>query len=315
VHYNPGSECHFTASGGAVFWHVMIPDRSYTEILARLHEFDSYLATLQVTRHKLRRIIANIEEINTACLKGRDAALALQQQATEEHFRELIWSLTEGNEWAESFPGIRNHDEATIRRLLRKALDAPLDPKLETDATFEARNTRFELLLGARFHLAGASAMLGGPADVSIDHAGFRLHVECKRPQEEQNISRRTAEGCTQLLNRFEVETHPNPVGMVAVSTSKALSGGMKMLFVERDRDLAPSLTIEAERIWESYCKPIIGRADRRVVGLICHVFTPAFIRTQGRLIAASQFDIFPRNIDEVLPLSGDDLRILLRCL
>jgi hypothetical protein len=187
----------------------MIPDRSYTEILARLHEFDSYLAALGVTRHRLRRIISNIEEINTAYLKGREAALALQQQSTEEHFRELIWSLTEGNEWAEIFPGIRNHDEATIRRVLRKALDAPLDPQLETESTFEGRNTRFELLLGARFQLAGASATLGGPADVSIDHAGFRLHVECKRPQQEQNISKRTAEACAQLLHRFELRNTP----------------------------------------------------------------------------------------------------------
>jgi hypothetical protein len=262
----------------------------------------------------MRRIIANIEEINAAYLKGRVAALALQQQTSQEHFPDLIWSLTEGSEWAEIFSGIRDHDEATIRRLLRKALDAPLDPRLETDATYEGRNTRFELLIGARFHLAEASASLGGLVDVSVNHAGFRLHVECKRPQQEQNVRKRTAEACAQLVNRFADETHPNPVGMVAVSISKAITGE-KMLYVERETDIEPTLTNEAERIWQSYCQAIIKQADPRVIGLICHISTPTTIRTQGGLIAASQFDVFPRNVDGVLPLSGNDLRSLLRCL
>ena len=102
------------------FGYLMIPDRSYPAILARLHEFDSYLTTLQVTRHKLRSIITNIEEIHTACLNGRDAALTLEREATKDHFRELIWSLTEGSEWVDIFRGIKDHDESTMRRLLRK---------------------------------------------------------------------------------------------------------------------------------------------------------------------------------------------------
>ena len=154
---------------------------------------------------------------------------------------------------------------------------------------------------------------LGGLADLSVNHAGFRLYVECKRPQREQNISKRTAEACAQLLNRFKADTHPNLVGMVAVSISKGLTAGKRMLFVERERDIEPSLSIEAERIWGSYCGAIIQEQDPRVIGLMCHLFTPTFICTQGRLIVASQFDVFPRNVDGVLPLSGDEFRLLLK--
>jgi hypothetical protein len=228
--------------------------------------------------------------------------------------RELIWSLTEGSEWVDIFRGIKDHDESTMRRLLRKAMKAPLDPRFETDSTFEARNTKFELLLGARFHLAGGPVIMGGLADLCVSRAGFRLYVECKRPQGQQNISKRAAEACAQLLNRFEAETHPNPVGMVAISVSKALSGGEKMLFVDREEDIESTLSQEAERIWQSDCRAV-READPRVIGLICHSFTPTLIRPGRRLIAASQFDIFPRNIDRALPISSDDLRLLLRCL
>jgi hypothetical protein len=193
-------------------------------------------------------------------------------------------------------------------------MKAPVDPRFETDSTYEARNTKFELLLGARFHLAGGAVTMGGLADLCVNRAGFRLYVECKRPQGEQKIRKRTAEACAQLLNRFNAETHPNPVGMVAISVSRALTGGEKMLYVDREADIESTLTQEAERIRRSYCGAI-SEADPRVIGLICHSFTPTLIRPERRLVAASQFDIFPRNVDDVLPLSRDDLRILLRCL
>jgi hypothetical protein len=71
---------------------------------------------------------------------------------------------------------------------MRKAVAGPLDPRLETASTNMGRNTVFELRLGAGFRRAGASVTMGGVADLSIDHAGFRLYVECKRPLGEHNM-------------------------------------------------------------------------------------------------------------------------------
>jgi hypothetical protein len=152
---------------------------------------------------------------------------------------------------------------------------------------------------------------MGGPADLSIDYAGFRLYIECKRPQGEQKIARRAAEACAQLQDRFKADTHPNQLGIVAVSISKALSAG-EMLFVEREENIEPLLTKEATRIYESYCVSICSETDPRVIGLICHLYPPAWIRAERRLVAASQFDIFTRNFRNVLPLSADSLRGLL---
>jgi hypothetical protein len=80
---------------------------------------------------------------------------------------------------------------------------------------------------------------MGGPADLSVDYAGFRLYIECKRPQGEQKIARRAAEACAQLRDRFKADTHPNQLGIVAVSISKALAAG-EMLFVEGVFGLSP---------------------------------------------------------------------------
>jgi hypothetical protein len=287
----------------------MIPERLYREILDDLQEFESYLTSLRVKPlDKLQGIIANIREIEQAYSQGRAAALE-----TEPRLRELVWSLVEGAELAEIFRGIQEYDRAVIKRLMRNAVIGPVDPGLETGITNIGRNTIFELRMGAGFRRAGASVTLGGRADLSVDHTGVRLYVECKRPLGEQNIARRVEEACAQLRDRFKADTHPNQVGMVAVSISKALNAGEKMLFVNREEDIEPSLTKEAERIYQSYCGSIRTAIDLRVIGFICHVFTPAWVRATGLLTAASQSDIFlTDSFRNVLPVSADALKGLL---
>jgi len=283
-----------------------IPDRRYGEIATDLEEFDSYLSRLGVKPlDRLRGAIANIREIENACAQGRAATLE-----TESRLPELVWSLVEGAEFAEIFRGIRGYDPAVVKRLMRKAVAGPLDPRLENAKTNMGRNTVFELRLGARFRLAGASVSMGGVADLSIDHSGFRLYIECKRPLGEHNIARRFDEGMAQLRDRFRADPHPNLVGMVAMSISKALKG-TQMLVVDREEDLRPSLSAEAERAYESYCGAIYNEVDLRIVGAICHVFTPAHVRTSGRLIAASQFDVFfPGHLSN--PATSHGLKTLL---
>lgn len=286
-----------------------IPDRAYGEIASDLEEFDSYLSRSGVKPlDRLRGAIANIREIERACSQG--CAEALER---ESRLPELVWSLVEGAEFAEIFRGIRGYDPAVVKRLMRKAVTGSLDPRLETASTNIGRNTVFELRLGAGLRGAGASVAMGGLADLAIDHAGFRLYVECKRPLGEHNIARRAEEASAQLRDRFKADSHSNLAGMVAVSISKALNAGEKMLVVEREDDLEPSLSREAERIYESYCGSIRTEIDLRVIGVICHVFTPARVRSSGRLIAASQFDVFLRDhLRNVLPVTSDALKSLL---
>jgi hypothetical protein len=285
-----------------------IPDRAYGRIASELEEFESYLSRLGVqSLDRVRGAIANIREIEKTCSEGRAKALE-----TDPRLPELVWSLVEGAEFTEIFRGIRGYDPAVVKRLMRKAVAGPLDPRLETASTNMGRNTVFELRLGAGFRRAGASVTMGGVADLSIDHAGFRLYVKCKRPLGEHNIARRFEEGCAQLRYRFKTDPHSNLVGMVAVSISKALKGE-QMLVVDQEDDLQPALSAEAERAYNSYCESINGEIDLRIVGTICHVFTPARIRASGRLVAASQFDVFLRgHLRNVLPVTSQMLKTLL---
>lgn len=150
-----------------------IPDRTYGEIANELDDFESFLSRLAVTPlDRLRGVIANIREVEKACSEGRAKALE-----TDPRLPELVWSLVEGAEFGEIFRGIRDYDPAVVKKLMRRAITGPLDPKLENASTNVGRNTVFELRLGAGFRQVGACTTMGGVADLSIDHAGFRLYV------------------------------------------------------------------------------------------------------------------------------------------
>lgn len=182
-----------------------IPDRAYGEVASDLEQFDSYLSRLGVKGlDRLRGTIANVREIEKACSEGSAKSLE-----TDPRLPELVWSLVEGAEFAEIYRGIRDYDPAIVKKLMQKAIIGPIDPKLETASTNIGRNTTFELRLGAGFRQAGACTTLGGVADLCVDHAGFRLYIECKRPLGEQNIARRFEEGCSQLRDRFRNDPHP----------------------------------------------------------------------------------------------------------
>ena len=289
-----------------------IPDLKYGDIAKDLNEFISYLTRLRVQPlDRIRHTLANVREIEATCSQGRDAALELEK---DPRLPELIWSLVEGAELSEIFRGIHGYDESIVKRLMRKAVNGPLDPRLETQNSNQGRNTLFELRLGAALRQSGASVKLGGLADLVVDHAGFRLYVECKRPLGEHNMARRAEEACSQLRTRFDADSHCNIVGMVAISASRSLNaGGNKMLFVERETDIEPSLTGDLKRIYDSYCGAVRSQIDLRIIGVICHVFAPVRVRTTGRLIAASQFDVFlGDHLRNVLPVTGHELKALL---
>lgn len=85
------------------------------------------------------------------------------------------------------------------------------------------------------------------------------------------------------------------------------------MLFVDRESDIEPSLTKDLQGIYDSHCNAVRSQMDLRIIGVICHVFTPILVQTKRRLIAASQFDVFlGDHLRRVLPVTADELKALL---
>jgi len=267
-----------------------LPTRDYREIVDDLVALEGWLTKLGLRRgpDRLRGVVANIREIEKARSEGKLLTLNAHPRLDE-----LVWSLVEGQEFAEIFRGVLGDDPQTIKRLMQKALGGPLHPLAETRVSNVARNTNFELILAARLRQKGASVALGELADLVIAAPGSRLYVECKRPLFEQNIRRRVEQARGQLKQRFAADSSNASVGgLVAVSISKVLNPGSKIFVVSEEKDLQ-SLTEDVKRIHQQHGEDYDRLVDPRMIGMLYHIFTPAFVRKTGRLFYASHTEFF----------------------
>ena len=286
--------------------------RCYGAILQDLEGLASYLTNLGLRgapNDRLRGLIADIRTLEKARSEGRLQALEAQPAG-------LVWSLVEGEEFAEIFKGIAGYNPEIVKELMRKALKGPLRPDDETDASNLARNTVFELLLGSRFLRTGANPTLGQQADLLIDHFGSHLYIECKRPQSERSIEENIGKALGQLRQRLASDPRPDSsAGLVAVSISKAVNPESKWLVVDQEADIERSLTREAERIHEQYARDYRRKGDSRLIGVLYHILAPVRVRRNGGLplFVASQIDFWldQNGVRSVFPVSGDELKKL----
>jgi hypothetical protein len=284
--------------------------RDYADILRELEEFETYLQGMCVPAARVASAIAGIREIQAAREEGRLRELNMHPQVDE-----LIWSLVEGQEFTRIFRGLRGYDERAIRGLLKRALRGPRRVIWETATTNVARNTIFELVLGAGLRQAGASIELGKDADLILSHEGARFYIECKRPLFEGTVRKNAVSAARQLRSRFDGDPQSGSVGgLIAISISKALNPGSKWFQVETEADLQ-SLTLDVRRIYAQVKDYLDRQIDVRLAGILFHVFTPAYVRRTGILTVASQCEIFlsPDRMASVFPFTGEGIKNLLR--
>ncbi len=99
--------------------------RGYGEILRDLEDFASYLTNLGLRgapNDRLRGLIADTRTLERARSKGGLAALEGQPAG-------LVWSLVEGQEFAEIFRGIDGYNADTVRELMRRRSEGSAAPR------------------------------------------------------------------------------------------------------------------------------------------------------------------------------------------
>lgn len=177
-----------------------VSQRSYSEILQDLEAFDSYLKSIGLSRphDRLRGMIANIRQLERARAENRLLLFNAHPRLVE-----IVWSLVEGQEFANIFRGLRGYDTEILKPLMEKAVSGPVQPINERETSRIARNTVFELTLGARLRQAGEQVILGEQADVVINHAASNVYIECKRPRDENTIAQNLVKARRQLQQRF----------------------------------------------------------------------------------------------------------------
>jgi len=284
----------------------------YSAILAKLRAFQSYLAGLGLRRgpHRLQQLVDCVDVCEKARQKGQ---LGFLQQRPDVD--DLVWSLVEGTEFARIYEGLRGYDPTVIRGLMQKALRGPLHPNLEAphNSSNTARNTTFELRLGAGLRARGAEVILGDQADLVVDYAGARVFIECKRPFSHHTVRKHVREARRQLKRRLDADPHSVKAGIVAISISKAANPGSH-LFVARNWHALQDLSNDIISLHQQHSADYDRLVDLRLIGILYHLFTPAYVESDHLLTAAAQTVAFFSGpaVQTMLPISGQPLESLL---
>jgi hypothetical protein len=267
---------------------MLMNQTSYQGILARLSSMEEWLESFGIERGRgrLSQISRNIKLLESALSTD-----TLDEILKRKDSDELVWSLVEGQEFADIYSGFQDDASPALIESLRTTLKGPLHPSAETSTSNRARNTAFQLSLASRLRRQDQSIALEAPADIAWEHEGIRLIIECKRPMVKGKIRRNIDEALGQLRKRFDESA--SEVGLVAVSVSKIVNPGSRFLVVQHEGDLGPSLTDEILRLHGRYSPDYDNWIDLRTVGILYNLFTPAYVRDLQLLTAAQQTAVF----------------------
>ena len=233
-----------------------------------------------------------------ACLAELTAAL---QAGVQEAARDLFdrnrvrafTALTEGVELVESLPFIRTVPRYLIRRKLARVLQGPPLPTDESANTNEGRNVLFELTMASKLWRAGLEPELGEP-DIRCWVDGRAVYVECKRP-----FSRRGArQAYTDATGQLAAALRDAPVGargIVALSITRFVNPGDRVFVHEREATGKAQLSAEMIRAAQWLMRPTLWpEPPKGTIGLLWHVITPGFDRSQHLLVTVQQLNVQP---------------------
>ena len=186
-------------------------------------------------------------------------------------------------------------DPSVLKTKLRLVLRGPDLPLDEDTATSEARNTLFELSFGAMLWHGGLNPTLGVHPDLTCEIDGRAYFIECKRPFYRHSMKDVIGVARGQLARDLRSHGSPGTGAIIAISASKALNRGDKLLDEPNEalalHELFKRLRDLTHTFRRSYATKNVGE---HVVGTIFHVITPAIDKGRNIYWAAEQLNFHP---------------------
>lgn len=264
---------------------------TYQEILDKLKDLDSWLSSLGVSKQadRIRLHISNIRKLQQAYQND-----TLKKLAENRGTVQLMWSLIEAMEFADIYISLHDYEPKVLRKKLKIALKGPVDPGAEASAVSSnvGRNTMFELNLASRLRRTGVAVHLDTNPDILCKIGLQNLYIQCKRPFLEQNIPRNVSAAKRQLTRDISNSQDKSARGLIAISVSRVFNPGDK-LFVIKTKQVMKRLADDVQDIAQKYSRSWKQIIDTRIIGILFHVITPAFVEDISLLTTAQQVDIF----------------------
>jgi hypothetical protein len=172
------------------------------------------------------------------------------------------------------------HKDRKLNKKIQLALNGALLPSQENcnSGNTQARNTLFELLLGASLY-KGHHNIDFSVEDFQISDGEDTYIVECKRPFKKETVLSNFEKAINQL-NSKTIEK-ARTFGIVAISINRVLTNGQLFLEAKNEEALAKRLSFEnnnfIEKWFMQFNKIVI---NTRILGVIIHLSVPAKVES-----------------------------------
>jgi hypothetical protein len=273
---------------------------TYSQILEELRHLKTFVVSLGVNPdvNRLDLHIDTIERLELSRQQGNFEDIDDEQ---------TLWSMTEAVELVEIHRRLGDYDPVVLLRKVRLILKGPGVPNAEDSDSNLARNTSFELWFAAKLRQTGVFKNLSENPDVVCEANRQKVLVQCKRPLEENAITRNIRRATNQLRRDLKHE-NAGAKGVIAISLSRILSpkfGLFKGVSTGEVREVVSNKVDEIAQRAQVACP-----SDRDIIGTVFDVSIPVFTtdieRPDGRLGSVHIQCIYRHHAD-----SSEDNQIL----
>lgn len=152
-------------------------------------------------------------------------------------------SLFEASELSIITEAFSDNQHAGIPTLLKEIASGTGSYLLEnTSSSNKARNYAFEVLVAARFQLAGIPVYFSDRSDVKTLFDDYEIFIECKRLRSRNKIDRNLKDAKDQLTKSFKRSTGARKRGIIALDITRLENPEFKLLITESSNHLEQSL-------------------------------------------------------------------------
>lgn len=262
---------------------------SLEQVRAALKSLDTWLARCGLKPkndriHALTKTVSAVERVLVEFRATRDMT-----RATDDLLR-VSSGVAEAVEFLDIFNAFSSVDPKTIGPKLAIALSGPTHPAFETKKNSVGRNTMFELALAAEWKVRGIDVSVGEP-DITVNLRGIPFFVECKRPFDASGIRSNVRGAARQLKEKLERPWCQTAMGIIALSVTRVFNpdhglyiAGTEKKGQESLRAALTSLLVESERHWAN------AEFHPRIIAVLFHIATPAFIQDSGAPVSRMTF-------------------------
>ncbi len=267
------------------------------DVIEKLDRIDQWLCERGLKKHDRIRIHKrNLTQLADA--QDEEKFLPFFDGLPDEKRREMIWSIVEADEFVTSLDAFGVKKNEIPKELLKKALLGPADPFQEDENSNIGRNSMFEILFGGVVASVGLHPSLGKEPDVSFEFDNRQIFVQCKRVKSEAKVESRVSEAAKQLQRDLAQSSNRTDCGLVAISLSRLINPGNRLLIVPSVSDANNFLRLEIRNVIDRHKEHFSNcTKSPKVAGILFHMSTPAWFMKEGRCCVVRFMTVFRTSV------------------